>query len=293
MRKSALSIVFLIILAPLLRSQSPESLLIGPGDVVHVQVFDTPELEERARVSDSGELNLLLGGSVKIAGLNPAAAARAIEDALTQGHILLHPQVHVSVDDYATQKVSILGEVRVPGAYTVSTPRSVLDVLSLAGGLTELANRQIVIKRFGTTEKIPYFVSNQPNVALDTAIKVYPGDTILIPKAAIVYMLGDVRTPGGYAMTDNQGRLSTLELLARAGGTPPTAVPSHARLIRKTSSGFTEMPIPLSDMQKGKRPDIALEPDDIVYVPFSYLRNLAVNASGIVATAGNAAVYRF
>ncbi|MGD0940008.1 MAG: polysaccharide biosynthesis/export family protein [Terracidiphilus sp.] len=293
MHKTTIGIVFLLLVVPVLGAQSSESLRIGPGDLVHIIVFDTPELEQHLRVTDAGELPLLVGGSVKVAGLSSVAAARAVEDALTKRNILINPRVQVIVDDFATQKVSVFGEVRAPGAYTLSTSRSILDVLSLAGGLTDVANRQIVIKRSRSDEKVSYLVSNDPNTAFDTAVTVNPGDTILVPKAHIVYMLGDVRAPGGYTMTNNAAQLSALQLLARAGGTLPTAVPSHARLIRKTGSGFSETPLPLSAMEKGKSADIALQPDDIIYVPFSYLRNFAVEASGIVATAANAAVYRF
>ena len=274
-------------------AQQPESLLIGPGDLLHVQVFDTPELGQDARVTDAGELPLLLGGNVKVSSLTPAEAARAIEKTLLNGHILLHPRVAVTVAEYATQKVSVLGEVKAPGAYSISTPRSVLDVLTMAGGLTDAADRKILIQRKGTAEKVPYFVSNRAGVALDTAVRVNPGDTLYVAKAGIVYILGDVGRPGGYAMTNNEAQLTVLELTARAGGTNHSAVPSHARLIHRTAQGYQEEPLSLSDMQKGKKPDVALSADDIVYVPFSYMRSLAMNSSGIVSAATSAAIYQF
>lgn len=275
-------------------AQQPESLLIGPGDLLHVQVFDTPELGQDARVTDVGELSLLLGGNVKVSALTPAEAARAIEKALLNGHILLHPRVAVTVAEYATQKVSVLGEVKTPGSYAINTPRSVLDVLTLAGGLTELADRKILIERRGTAEKVPYFVSNKAGVAMDTAVRINPGDTLVVPKAEIVYVLGDVRTPGGYTMTNNEAQLSVLQLVARAGGTNNSAVPSHARLIRKNGeSGYTEIQLQLSAMQKGKQPDQFLQAGDILYVPFSYMRNFALQGSGLVASASSAAIYRF
>jgi len=292
-KRNLLGLMLLLVLAPFLHAQTTESLLIGPGDVLHVHVFDTPEMEQQARVTDSGEFSLLIGGSVKVAGLTPDAAAHVIEQALIDRHLMLHPQVQVTVAEYATQKVSIVGEVHLPGSYPLSTPRSILDVLALAGGLDDVASRHIVVKRYSTSEKIPYFVSNQAETALDTAMKIYPGDTVLVPKAEIVYVLGDVHVPGGYTMTNNEGQLSALQLIARAGGTPPTAVPSHARLVRKTPTGFTEMPLQISAMQKGKQPDIMLQPGDIIFVPFSYLKNFAVNATGIIASATTAAVYRF
>ena len=293
MRYAAKWLFLLLLTASGLSAQAPESLLIGPGDMLHVQVFDTPELEQRARVTDSGELPLLLGGSVKVSALTPAEAARAIEKVLLDGHYLLRPKVLVAVEEYATQKVSVLGEVKTPGAYAIDTPRSVLDVLTLAGGLTELADRKVLIERGNSQEKIPYFVSNKPDVAFVTAIQIHPGDTLFVPKAGIVYALGDVGRPGGYTMTNNEGKISVLELLARAGGTNHSAVPSHAKLIRNGGDNPIEIPLALSAMQKGNRIDMPLQPGDIVYVPFSYMRNIAENAGGIAASAAGAMIYQF
>jgi polysaccharide export outer membrane protein len=293
MRSPSKWIALTLLLAPGLKAQTKESLLIGPGDLLHIQVFDTPELEERARVTDAGELPLVMGGSVKVSALTPAQAAKAIQDSLLREHLLLNPRVLVGVEQYATQNVTILGEVRAPGAFPIGTPRTIVEVLALAGGLTDLADRKVLIERHGSTDKVPYFVSNLPDAALDSAVQVNPGDTIIVPKAGIVYALGDVGRPGGYTMTNNEGLISVLELVARAGGTPPNAVPSHARLIRKIGGSYTETPLPLSAMQKGKRPDLPLQADDIVYVPFSYLLNFGMQASGIAASIGSAAVYKF
>lgn len=291
MRKAILVFLFIAALA---NAQQPESLLIGPGDLLHVQVFDTPELEQHARVTDAGELPLILGENVKVVHLTPAEAARVVEKALVDGHFVLQPRVAVTVEEYATQKVTVLGEVKTPGAYAISTPRSVLDVLVLAGGLTELADRKILIERRGTDEKVPYFVSNDPKVAMGTSVTVNPGDTLVVPKAGIVYVLGDVKQPGGYTMTNNEAQLSVLQLVARAGGTNNSAVPAHARLMRKTSeNGYAETALQLSAMQKGKQADQFLQPGDIVYVPFSYLRNFGLQGSGLVASASSAAIYRF
>lgn len=293
MRYASKWLFLLLLTASGLPAQAPESLLIGPGDMLHVQVFDTPELEQHARVTDAGELPLLLGGSVRVSALTPAEAARAIEKVLLDGHYLLRPKVLVAIEEYATQKVSLLGEVKTPGAYAIDTPRSVLDVLTLAGGLTELADRKILIERCNSQEKIPYFVSNKPDTAFDTAIQIHPGDTLFVPKAGIVYALGDVGRAGGYTMTNNEGKISALELVARAGGTNHSAVPSHAKLIRKDGDNYIEIPLPLSAMQKGNRIDMPLQPGDIVYVPFSYMRNIAGNAGGIAASAAGAMIYQF
>jgi polysaccharide biosynthesis/export protein len=285
--------LFLLSTVAMAAAQSTESLLIGPGDMLHVQVLDTPELEEHARVTDAGTIPLLLGDNVNVAGLTPAAAARAVENYWIKEQYMQHPQVLITVDEYATQKVSVLGEVKAPGAFAINTPRTVLEVLTMAGGLTDVAERHLTIERRTTHEKLTYYVSNKAGEALNTAIKVNPGDTLYVPKAGIVYVLGDVKLPGGYTMTNNAAQLTVLELVARAGGTNHSAVPSRARIIHRTADGYQNEPLSLSDMQKGKKPDIALKADDIIYVPFSYMRNFALNASGVAASLGSAAIYRF
>jgi polysaccharide export outer membrane protein len=270
-----------------------ESLLIGPGDMLHVNVFDTPELEQHARVTDGGDLPLVMGGAVHVASLTPAEASRAVEGALEKGGFLNHPKVAITVEEYATAKVTVLGEVRTPGAYPINTPRTVLDVLTLAGGLTPNADRKVIIERRGTKEKVPYYVSNKADAALDTAVTVNPGDTLVVPRAGIVYVLGDVAHPGGYVMANNESQLTVLQLVARAGGTNTSAVPSHAKLIHKQASSYVEEALPLSAMQKGNRADIALQPDDIIWVPFSYLRHFATNGAAVVGQIGAAAIYNF
>lgn len=271
-----------------------ESLTIGPGDTVHVKVLESPELEQTTRVTDAGALTLILGGKVQVAGLTPAEAAVAVARVLVEGHYLLTPHVSVTTEQTATENVTILGQVRTPGSYPIATPRPILDVLALAGGLNDVAQRKVTIQRHSNKERVDYVLSNSANAALDGNIPVYPGDTVLVPKADVVYVLGDVNRPGGIAIVTNDSKLSALQALSLAGGTPPNAVPSHARLIRKQPDGtHVEQPLQLSAMQKGKEPDIPLQGDDIIYVPFSYARNMAVGAGSLVGATSSAAIYRF
>ncbi len=272
-------------------AQTAESILIGPGDMLHIQVFDTPELEQHARVTDDGNVPLIFLGNVHVAGLTPEAASRLIETDLQQKQYMKHPQVTVNIEQFSTQGVLVSGQVAHPGSYQIDTSRPVLDVLSLAGGLTDVANRQVTIERHGTGERVQYFVSNNPEEAFDHSVLIHPGDKVMVPKASVAYMLGDVNRPGGYAFTNNKSQLTALQMLALAGGTPPTARPAVARLIRRNGDGYTEKEIQLSDMAKGKAPDFLLEPDDIIYVPYSYLKNMAMNAAQIASAAGSAAVY--
>lgn len=271
-----------------------ESLLIGAGDLLHIQVADTPEMEQHARVTDAGEVPIEGAGNVKVTGLTPAAAAIAIQNQLVAARYMRHPIVLVTVEQYATQTVSVLGEVKAPGAYTIGTPRSILDVLALAGGLTPIADRNIVIERHGDAANLVHYnYSNNANEAVDLQVYINPGDTVLVQKAGIVYVLGDVNHPGGYAMANNESKMTMLQAVALAGGLTKTAKQGRARLIRKQSDGsYTDQRVSLGELQEGKIPDIAMQPGDVLYVPFSFGRNLAVLGAGsIAASATSAAVY--
>jgi polysaccharide biosynthesis/export protein len=273
------------------QSPSNNSLLISPGDSIHISVLDNPDLDQHARVTDAGEIPVLGIGNVKVANMSPADAASAVHDRLVSAHFLNHPQVALVVDQYATQNVTVIGEVRQPGAYPLSTPRPILDVIALGGGLNEVADRNILVERHGDQNNpIAYLLSNDAGQAIKEQVLVNPGDTVVVPKAGIVYVLGDVNRPGGFTMTDNQSKMSLLEALSLAGGAAKTAKLGHARLIRKID--HTEAQVSLGDIEKGKQPDFAMAPGDILYVPFSYAKNLVISSSGgIASAAGTAAVY--
>jgi len=268
-----------------------ETLLIGPGDQLKVDVFDTPEMSQSVRVTDAGEIPLMFLGNVKVADLTPAQAAHVIEAALQSKKLMMHPQISITVEEYATE-VSVLGEVHNAGAYQITTPVSVIKVLSKAGGLTEVADRNITIQRHGDpTQTVKYFLSNTSAEALEKNVIVYPGDTVLVPRAGVVYVLGDVARPGGFTMSANESQMTVLQALANAGGTNKTAILSKAKLVRKSPEGVKEIPISLNAMQKGEHPDVAMQANDILYIPFSYMKNIAFNGTQIAASAASAIIY--
>jgi polysaccharide biosynthesis/export protein len=273
-------------------AQIDESLLIGPGDLVSVSVFDTPEMNQDVRVNDAGVVRLQLIGDVNIGGQTPAAAAKTIEDSLISHQIMKTPQVNVRVKDYVTQDVSILGQVKNPGPYQITTPQTVLKVIALAGGLSEDADRKITIQRHNQTDqKVEYYLANNASQAVQTAVMVNPGDTVIVPRAPVVYILGDVGRPGGYAIATNDSKLTMLQLIAMAGSTNKTSK-SNLKLIRKSPDGEAkEIPVQLAAIQKGKQPDIPLQQGDIIYVPFSWMKNTALTASNIAASTSSAAIY--
>src|ERR1019366_87940 len=287
-----LKVLLILIATALACFGQTESLLIGPGDELRVEVFDTPEMSQRVRVTDAGEVPLMFIGNVKVATLTPGEAARAIEGTLKSKQLMTHPQVTVSVAEYATQQVSVMGQVKNPGVFYITAQVSVINLLSNAGGLTDAADRNITIQRHGDSQRtVKYFFSNNSDDALQTSVMVYPGDIVIVPKAGIVYVLGDVGRPGGYTMSNNDSQMTVLEALATAGDTNKTAIISKVKLVRKTTNGITEIPISLGAMRKGKQPDIAMQSNDVLYVPFSYMKNLALNASQITAASAGAVIY--
>lgn len=269
-----------------------ESLLIGPGDLLHVQVYDTPEMEQRARVTDAGTIPFSFLGSVSVSGMTPEQAAGQIQHRLVAAGVMLHPQVTVRVDAYTTQNVSVMGQVQKPGVYEIDTARKVVEVLALAGGLTDLADRHITIQRFGPAKlKVEYYYSNAALTALSDDPTVYPGDTVIVPKAAVVYVLGDVSKPGGYPINTNNSSMTVLQAIALAGYANHTAAVGKSKLVRETATGVQEIDLEVSAIQKGKKPDVALLPDDVVYIPFSFMRNIGINGQAILASATSAAIY--
>ena len=273
------------------QTSAPNSLLIHSGDELHISILDMPEMEQTPRVTDAGDVPIIGIGDVHVGDMTPGNAANAIHDRLVGARFLKHPQVTVVVAQYATQEVTLIGQFKVPGSYPIATPRPILDVLALGGGLNDVADRNVLLERRGDQiHTIKYQVSNDANQAVREQVLVNPGDTIVASKAGIVYVLGDVGRPGGYTMNDNESKMSLLEAIAMAGGAQLTAKLNKTRLIRKGANSDEQLA--LGNIQRGKSPDIAMAPGDIVYVPFSYSKNLLITSSaGIVGAAGAAAIY--
>jgi len=274
-------------------AQSPtgNSLLISPGDELHISILDMPDMDQTPRVTDAGDVPVQGIGSVRVVNMTPGEAASAIHDRFVSAHYLNHPQVSVVVNQYATQEVTLIGEFRTPGSYPIATPRPILDIIALGGGLNDGADRNIVVERHGDLNNtVHYNVNNDADRAIKEQVMVNPGDTVVVAKAGIVYVLGDVNRPGGYTMNNNESKMSILEALSTAGGAARTAKLGNARLIRKVDHSETQ--ISIGDIQRGKRPDFAMAPGDILFVPFSYAKNLLITSSaGIVGAASAASIY--
>jgi polysaccharide biosynthesis/export protein len=266
-------------------------LRLSPGDLVEVSIYNVPELTTKARVGTTGDVYLPLIDYVHVGDLTVEEAQTLIEKRLGDGGFVRNAHVTIFVDESAAQGVTVLGEVSKPGIYPALGDRRLYDMISAAGGFTVSAGRKVSIIR-QHSQAAPITVSLPRNLAddLQDNIEIQPGDTITVPRAPIIYVVGDVGHPAGL-LVDN-GSLTVLQALALAGGTNHTAKMGGIRIIRKGPTGMTETPVPLKKMLEAKAPDINLQADDILFVPLSGLRSAAgtgLNAA-ISATAGLAII---
>ncbi|HXU17292.1 MAG TPA: polysaccharide biosynthesis/export family protein [Terriglobales bacterium] len=242
---------------------------LGSGDVIEMNVYNVPELTTKTRIGDSGSVDLPLINEVHIEGLTVNEAEKAIEQRLDQGGFVRNPHVQLFVAEYTSQSASVLGEVVHPGLYPVLGEQRLFSVLSAAGGLSDRAGKAITVTHRAEPDK-PIVVSISRNLEdhQDSNVPVYPGDTVMVRRADVVYVVGDVARPSGFLM-DNGGKLSVLQAIALAGGTNPTAKLGAARIIRKGSEGVNEIPVSLKRLLQAKSGDVPLEADDILFVPAS------------------------
>lgn len=270
------------------------AIVIGPGDVVDVEVFDTPELSQpSARVGQSGQVNLPVLGQVQIAGLNADQAARRIESQLRGRGIMLQPHVTVTVVEYATQGATILGEVRTPGVYPTFGNRRLLDVIALAGGFQPSAGKIVTIAHRSDPQHPQTITMVEKAQALGRQENpvILPGDTIVVGRAGIVYILGAVNKAGGF-LIDNNEHISLMQALTLAGGWNQAAALSKARLVRAVPGGHEQITLDLKRILDGKQADINVEDGDIVYLPMSLGKTLAYRGmEAIIAAAQTAVVY--
>ncbi|MGA7894238.1 MAG: polysaccharide biosynthesis/export family protein, partial [Candidatus Sulfotelmatobacter sp.] len=264
---------------------------LGPGDLVEVSVYNVPELSTKARVGNSGDVYLPLIDYVHIGDLTVEEAQALIEKRLEDGGFVRGAHVTIFLDESVSQGVTILGEVVKPGIYPVLGDRKLYDLISAAGGFTVSAGRKVSIVR-QHSQSAPITVNLPRNLAdnLEDNVEVRPGDMITVPRAPIIYVVGDVGRPAGL-LIDN-GSLTVLQALALAGGTNHTAKMNAVRIIRKGPTGMTETRLPLKKMLEAKAPDITLQADDILFVPLSGARVAAAQTlqAAITATVGIAVI---
>lgn len=242
------------------------ALRLGVGDLIEVSVYNVAELTTKTRIDNNGEVYLPLIDHVHLAGLAIEEAENLIQKRLSDGGFVKNPHVTIFVNEYASQGASMLGEVSRPGIYPVLGEQRLFDLLSAAGGLTEKAGRSVTLIHRSEPEK-PVTLPISRNLAdnSESNVPISPGDTIVVRRAEIVYVVGDVGRPSGLLM--ESGHVTVLQAIALAGGTTRTANLGGARIIRKGPEGMTETRVPLKKILHAQAPDVPMQPNDILFVP--------------------------
>ena len=266
---------------------------LGPGDDLEINVFGLPELSQHARVSDSGDVSLPLVGKLHLAGLSSNEAQALIERCLASGDFVNNPHVSVYVKEYTAEGISLMGEVNKPAVYSALGAHRLVDLIQTAGGLTDKAGRTVTVAhRDDPKHPITLTLSNDAAKTVENNIELLPGDTIVVSKAGIIYVVGEVNRPGGFVMENNEIRAS--QVLAMAAGPTRMAALNGTKMIRHTPEGLKDIPLPLKKVLEAKVPDVELQPDDIIWIPSSRGKSIAgASTSTIISTLTTLAIYRF
>jgi polysaccharide export outer membrane protein len=231
-----------------------------------------------------------------VEGITAGEAASAIETRYVEAQILQPAESHASVFivEYATQGITVNGEVKAPGVYPALGIRMLNDVISAAGGVTAAASSKVIITHKNNSENattVEY--SPEAITPIIPQVQIFPGDTVMVPRAGIIYVLGAVVKAGGYVL-DGRRPLTVESAMALAGGGGRAAALKRAQLVRTQSDGKKEnVAVRIDLIYKGKSPDMILQDGDILYIPTS--RGKLVSEQAISSALGmgtSVAVYR-
>lgn len=276
---------------PVENLDASQEVFVSSGDLLTVSVTGAPEYRYDVRVNSYGDTSLPMVGNIKLAGLSTYQAEDVIARNLEKHGYFNEPDVSVFVKEYATSGISVLGEVQKPGIYSLPGHRTLLDAISAAGGMGPKAGKTVSITHRDRPDSPETLQVVRGDTKMMTNKIINPGDTIVVSKAGMVYVVGDVKEPTGIIM-DNP-HLTILQAIAMAHGTNFTAALGKAKLIRKASSAPEEIPIPLNAILAAKAPDLELQPDDIVFVPNSVAKSVTRRSlDAALQTAVGLAIYR-
>ena len=243
---------------------------IGSGDVVRITVWGHEDLSKDYQVDEAGFVLFPLLGRVEARGATVGALAALLTERLGKDY-LVDPQVFVTVKEYQSQRVQVLGEAQKPGLFYLTGRTTLVEVLSRAGGLTSYAGREVLIVRGGGEATPPRAVlrANLEKLqAGDTSedLRLENGDIVIVPRAqsAFFFVLGEVRSAGAFTLTN---RMTVLDAVTMAGGFSDRASTSAVRLIRRSADGRQETRVVnLSDAGSADG-TVALQDGDTVMVP--------------------------
>jgi polysaccharide biosynthesis/export protein len=279
----------------------PVDIPVGAGDLLHIDVFDVPELSRDVRVSETGDISFpLLPGLIHVAGLNVFQLQDKMAQLLIENGLLSHPQVSVFLKEQNSQPISIVGAVQHPMVYQAVHPTTLLEVLADAGGIADDAGGDVIITRpvpsgapSGTPAPdraaadppdppasdpppAPEVIRVHLEDLLDSGtakdIPVRGGDVIRVPQAGIVYVIGNgINQPGGYVLQGHGENVTVLRVVALAHGLNGFAKPDSAVILRTNpvTRKRDEIHVHIKEIEKNKIPDVAVKSNDILYIPDS------------------------
>lgn len=268
---------------------------VGPGDQLVFRIVNAEEIGDKpVGVDLDGCVRLPVVGRLHVAGSTVAQIEAEVRKRLST--YLLHPDVTVSVAEYRSQPVSVVGAVRNPGVQQVQGRKTLLEMLSLAGGLDTAAGSSLTLTRRLEFGRIPlpgaaddptgqFSVASVPLRSIIEAkspeenIEIQPHDVISVPKGRHVYVLGQVQRAGEFPLGEREN-VSILQAVSMAGGLDQFAKPEHTRILRRTAEGPSriEVPVDLRRIIAGKDPDLNLSAEDIVVVPHNAPKRAALRA---------------
>lgn len=302
-------------LAALARAR-PADTPLGSGDLLHIDVFDVPELSRDVRVSGTGDISFpLIPGRISVAGLTSFQLQTKLEQLLIENGLVSHPQVSVFVKEQYSEPVNVVGAVQRPTVYQVIRPTTLLEVLAAAGGISDDAGSVVIVTRpvrdaqpreqpaSATTKATPddQKITIRLQDLLESGdsvynIPVYGGDTVTVPHAGIVYVLGSgISQPGGYVLQGHGEQVTVLRALALAHGLTSFAKANSAVIMRTNpvTGHKDELHVRLKDIEKHKSEDIPLKSNDILYVPDSAGKKaLARGVQSALGIGTSVAIYR-
>jgi polysaccharide biosynthesis/export protein len=273
--------------------------VVGPEDLLDVQIFGQEDLNRQVRVNGEGEVTLPLVGSVKVAGLSPKTIEKRLNQAYGSNY-LRNPQVSLSVKEYRHQRVSVTGAVDKPGYYEIIGPRKLLEVLAMAGGPQNKAtdakagDTVHVIRQQGSPQtEVIDLKRLQVQMDPQANILIHSGDVVHVPFAGTAYVLGGVNRPGAIAVRD---ALTLRQALAMAGGPDPTLAASQVNVMRLDEHrNPTTITAHLGKVISGKEADVPLKDNDVVVVNVSSLKRSLFVFNKLIPGGGGSVsgAYRF
>lgn len=259
---------------------------IGGNDLLAVSVYDSPELTRTVRVGADGAIRLpMLKQRIKVEGLMPVEVEAAVAEALKAEGLLIDPFVTVTVAEYHSRPIAVMGAVKKPVTFQAVGPVTLLDALARAEGLTPDAGSEILVTR---TQSVPGGASAAlvqrvaVKALIDAAdpemnLKLTGGEEIRVPDAGKIFVVGNVRRPGAFPMQDT-AETTVMKALALAEGLMPFAGKQAFIYRREAGGSKNEIPIELKKIMDRKAPDATLMANDILYVPDNKGRRVGLAA---------------